>query len=284
MRPTRVRAPASLLVAALLAGCTIVPYESSIGGGLTPRMPAVPFAEDRPHPKDAGDLVLLWSPSGHEATREALVADPGIDEWVALMNAELALPRDIEVVHTECGVENAYYSPDDERVTLCYELLNMVAAVMDNAGLDPDVRDEAIGSAWLFVLFHEVGHALVDMYDLPITGREEDAVDDLAAIVLIDAGAADAVVAAAVFWILTDDGQYSDAKFADEHSLNPQRFYTLLCTVYGSDPQAHADLVEYGYLPYERAQRCPREYGQKDASWTALLAPWRKSAEPTTTG
>lgn len=34
------------------------------------------------------------------------------------------------------------------------------------------------------MLFHELGHAFISLYDLPITGREEDAVDQFAAILL----------------------------------------------------------------------------------------------------
>lgn len=272
---------AAPLVALLLAGCVMELPQQSVGGrtGIDFPEPPALAAPTAPNPRDAGDVLLVWPAEQGEAYasyREAVLADPGVDEWVDLLNTELAMPRDLRIVHTSCGVENAYYSPDDEAVVLCWELLDRIAATMSEAGLEGAELERAIGSAWLFVMFHEAGHALVDFYDLPITGREEDAVDDLATLVFIDAGASDAAIAAAVFWILSDDQSYSDAKFADEHSLNPQRFYTILCTVYGSDPAAYSELVEYGYLPHERAQRCPREYEQKDASWGRLLDAWRQ--------
>lgn len=268
-----------LLAALALAGCVIVLPQESVGGeGI--RFPAPPAqAAQAPHARDAGDFVLVWPPDPGErfgGYREAVVAEEGVDDWIDILNGELALPRDLRIAHASCGVENAYYSFDDEQVVLCWELLDRIASTMARAGLREEEVASATGSAWLFVLFHEVGHALVDLYDLPVTGREEDAVDDLATLILIDAGAADAAIAAAVFWILTDDQAYSDAKFADEHSLNPQRFYTILCTVYGSDPSAYGDLVDYEYLPHERAQRCPREYEQKASSWGRLLEPWRR--------
>lgn len=34
--------------------------------------------------------------------------------------------------------------------------------------------------------YHEVGHALVDVLELPITGKEEDAVDQLSTYVLVE--------------------------------------------------------------------------------------------------
>lgn len=275
------RRAALAFVALLLSGCVIELPQEALGDGGNIDFPLPPTPKpSAPHPDDAGDFILEFpagTSPGYEPYREAVTAENGVDDWVALLNAELALPRDLPIVHTSCGVENAYYSFDDEVVVLCWELLDRIAATLRQGGLDGAELEQAIGSAWLFVLFHEVGHALVDLYDLPITGREEDAVDDLATLVLIDAGASDAAIAAAVFWILTDDQSYSDAKFADEHSLNPQRFYTILCTVYGSDPGSYGEIVEYGYLPLERAQRCPREYAQKSASWERLLDPWEKS-------
>ena len=47
-------------------------------------------------------------------------------------------------------------------------------------------RDEAVAGAFIFVFFHELGHALIDVYELPITGREEDAVDQLSTWILTD--------------------------------------------------------------------------------------------------
>lgn len=193
------------------------------------------------------------------------------------MNRELALPQDVRVVHTQCGMENAYYSPDEKAVVLCWELLDRIASVMRDASSGTEELERAMGSAWLFVLFHEVGHALVDVYDLPVTGREEDAVDDLATLTLIEAGASNAAVEASIFWLLSDTGSYSGAQFADEHSLHPQRFYSILCTVYGSDQESWAAIVGHGYLSPERAQRCVLEYERKSESWDRLLDPWRQA-------
>ena len=40
--------------------------------------------------------------------------------------------------------------------------------------------------AMVVFFFHELGHCLIDVWDLPTTGREEDAVDQLAMFVLLD--------------------------------------------------------------------------------------------------
>jgi len=111
---------------------------------------------------------------------------------------------------------------------------------------------------------------------LPITGREEDAVDQLAAWAMIESGAGDDAVLNSAFSYYKSaeraGGQVSVDLMADEHSLSLQRFFNLVCWVYGSDPQKHADLVANGVLPQARAARCPHEYAQLDRSWSTLLS------------
>ena len=50
-----------------------------------------------------------------------------------------------------------------------------------------DKADFVIGNM-LFVGFHEMGHALTDLFHLPTLGRAEDAADSFATIALLDAG------------------------------------------------------------------------------------------------
>lgn len=273
------RRVALLLVGCLLAaGCIDLafPQESSALVSFPPPPPAA-RAQPAAQANDTGDLVLVWDDApSHAATRDALEKDGNVAGWIAALNNLLALPRDVPIRHTECGQENAFYNPETGEVMLCYELLDRIAYTMSNAQIASDEVPRATGDAWLFVAFHEIGHALIDAYSLPVTGREEDAADDLATLLLVHAGASDAALDAAMFWALTQTGEHSAAEFADEHSLNEQRFYAILCTVYGSDPQKDAWLVSEGYLPEERAPRCVVEYHKKDASWSTLLAPWAK--------
>ena len=128
----------------------------------------------------------------------------------------------------------------------------------------------------MFVFFHELGHGLIDLYDLPVTGKEEDAVDDFSTLLLIETDLADYAIRAAEYWSVSDSGEYDPLSFADEHSLSAKRFYSILCLVYGSDPDAYAGLVTEGYLPLSRAQRCPAEYQQKLDAWETLLELWAK--------
>lgn len=190
---------------------------------------------------------------------------------------QLRLPQDLPVSFEECGEQNAYYNTESRSITMCYELFTQLGEMF----ADPDSTDEEVGQAILgaafFIFLHEFGHGLVDLLDLPITGKEEDAVDDFATLVLINAGE-DMAAASAIshFGTLADQyesGDSGDLAFWDEHSLNAQRVYSITCLLYGSDPESYAELVGDDGLPEDRAARCPDEYRQKSRAWDKLLGP-----------
>lgn len=241
---------------------------------------SAPSAEEEAGEPDHGDLILTWpapTEPDSQAYQDAFRDAQTFSVTVELLNAILRFPYDIQVEHVECDEANAFYDPNTRQVVLCYEMLALIGDIFD----DPSFTDEdytyTVSSAWLWIFFHELGHALVDAYDLPITGREEDAVDDLATLTWIDLGAPGAALSAAFFWYGLDDGEYTEVDFADEHSLTRQRFFQTMCTVYGTAPTDYQWLVEDGHLPPDRAERCPSEYQQKDDAWTELLEPWMKT-------
>lgn len=228
---------------------------------------------------DRGDFVTAWEPSEtqlQEGLMDALRDTQLFEQLAEALNDGLKLPKDLPIVHLACGEENAAYDPAQGAVLMCYELLEKIGTLAAQDGAPDEEVGNRVIATWLFVFFHELGHGLIDLYDLPITGREEDAVDDFSTVLLIEAGASEFAIRAAEFWALTDPGMYDELSYADEHSLNSQRFFSILCTVYGSDPDTYESIVTEGYLPVERAQRCPGEYMQKLNSWTKLLEPWAK--------
>jgi hypothetical protein len=126
-------------------------------------------------------------------------------------------------------------------------------------------------------LAHEAGHVLVKMLDLPITGREEDAVDGFAIALLLpdpDFGADAAIAIAgslAPYIPLTPLGTMG---FSDAHALPQQRIVQFLCWAYGSDPVRFASLRGKHLVPYPRALHCADEWRQLGRSWSRLLAPY----------
>jgi hypothetical protein len=146
----------------------------------------------------------------------------------------------------------------------------------------PDTdREHAVVASLEFITYHELGHALIDLLGLPITGREEDAADQLSTYLLLTAGDE---VSAVTAWqgaesLRALQGRISELALADEHSLGQQRFYNVLCWIYGSDPERFGTRMKEAGLPQQRATQCPHEFDVMKRAWDALLAPTVRPAD-----
>lgn len=241
-------------------------------------------------PGDRGDFKVVYAAVKDPDYRELqqIFKDTALfEETVKALNETLALPADVTVALEECGEINAFYDPERRRISMCYELVGAFAE-MFLADAETEEEAEAAGvsvaGATLFIFFHEAGHALIDLYDLPITGKEEDAVDQLATLILLEAGedGENAALDGASSFLTEeeeaseDEAGFEELAFWDEHSLDEQRFYNIICWLYGKDPEGYAYLVEDETLPEERAGSCPGEYERMSKAWDTLLEPYVK--------
>ncbi|MCB1612651.1 MAG: hypothetical protein KDI60_12985 [Xanthomonadales bacterium] len=127
-----------------------------------------------------------------------------------------------------------------------------------------------------FVMLHELGHGLVDLYQIPVLGREEDAADRFATWWMSPDGAENGTdaVAAVEWWMAS--GQQSGLKreqlpWWDEHGMDEQRGFQIACLLYGADPQIMEPLAARVGLPPERREKCIAEADSNAASWSAYL-------------
>jgi len=207
-----------------------------------------------------------------------------LEDLAGDVNSSLKLPRDITVVAEQCGRVNATWNSTDSRIKICYELVDLSLRLFgDDESVD---AEQEATNATIGTFFHELSHALISIYDLPFTGREEDVADQLAAFVILEPDAVlknfpdPARVAedyALMFRLWADQrGEVGLSDFAAAHSVNETRMYNLKCWIYGSDPNAHADMITDGRLPADRAAGCQEEFQQLSRAWSKLLAPYLK--------
>ena len=231
---------------------------------------------------DDADFVVrpaVLETGEYTALARQLSEERWLEDVADVLNASLNLPVEIGMRFAECGENNAYYIPDDREIQICIEMFD---GERENFGAFFDTEaelDDAVAGSFLFTVFHEVGHALIDVLEIPFTGREEDAADSLAAWWLIDGddGEESAISGALSFYTDPDEATTLDeSDFADEHSLSQQRYYTLTCLVYGSDTDKYAHLLEEDRLTPERAEQCPAEFERLTATWYTLLNPHLK--------
>jgi putative metallopeptidase DUF4344 len=255
--------------------------------------PATTPAPPPPADVDTGRVVVEWDRILGSALpyASALRRAGAVGRVAAAVNERYALPRDIPVVFSsELEVGPAYIPDvrigDGTRISFIHfpaAFLPVEVAVLRHElrGVRTLRPVRAMIYANEFVVAHELGHALVDQLDIPITGREEDAVDGFAAYLLASTrgfGPRSALSAALLFAGLARTP--TDRDFADEHSLDQQRVYQFLCWIYGSAPRVFAGLVGRDGLPRARARRCPAEWAQVNSSWSRLLEPHLKGAAP----
>jgi len=197
------------------------------------------------------------------------------------LNRSLILPNDIRIKTKDCGEVNAFYDAGEQSVTVCYELMEHFYKVFRSDGLNDEKAYDKMFDAVRFAFLHEIGHTLIDTYNLPVTGNEEDAADRCSSFINLTEFGEDGVnamfAAAEAFSIESKNGSSDKRNPADEHLLQEQRFYNSICLLYGSNTEKYAYMLEENYLPRERAARCPQEYERTVDSWSSLLAPWRKS-------
>lgn len=161
-------------------------------------------------------------------------------------------------------------------------LLWPAAWVSAQTGFEMPEDQEAasfISNEVLATFYHELGHAFIDVLGLPVLGKEEDAADHLSVILMNEIWQEDSAAAIlasdATAYALQAEQVASgggEPAYADEHSLDMQRYYTVVCLFYGANPEVRQSLADDLGLPPERAERCPGEWDSAAASWALVLA------------
>ncbi len=247
------------------------------------KVPSDSDASADPRYSDKGDFVVV-RPNAAAARFQKLErqvqSEKLLEKAADQLNRALVLPADITLQVKDCGEQNAFYDANERNVTICYELMQRFYDTFKKGKAPDETASEKMFDAIRFVFLHEIGHALIDVYKLPVAGNEEDAADRLSAFVNLKELGEDGVravfAAADAFAIESKFSKTTTRNLADEHLLQEQRFYNSLCMIYGSDPEKYSNIVSDGYLPKERAVRCQNEFKRTVESWTVLLEPWRK--------
>jgi hypothetical protein len=207
----------------------------------------------------------------HEKFRDFIEKNGMYEQMSVALNRVFRFPQLVTIHWVDCGMVNAFWDGND-RIVMCYELVDQLAELFAPKLKDKQQLKAAVMSALMFTFFHELGHGAIAMFKLPAVGREEDAVDQLAALVLLKAGKdgpAMALLGAEFFHLWAQTGKKTP--YFDEHALDDQRFYNVLCLIYGSDTTKFAKMVGDQALPESRAKRCTTEYTKISAAWDTLL-------------
>src|SRR5947208_218613 len=97
-------------------------------------------------------------------------------EQLSQFLSPLRLPHRLTLTTVECGTANAFYQPSLWQISMCYEMIEAIEHIAPKRGEPSDFSyEEVVVGAIVGVLLHESGHAVFDMLNVPVFGREEDA-------------------------------------------------------------------------------------------------------------
>lgn len=194
--------------------------------------------------------------------------------------APIYLPNPVKLQTVGCdGVINAHFWQN--AIQVCYEYFDWIfqnTPKVAKAGLSP--HDAMIGPT-VDVFLHETGHAILQLLDIPIFAREEDAADYIALIIMLEFSKEDArrlILGASI--ISGHDAKQEQEKnpalaaLADMHSLPAVRYFNRWCMAYGMDPVLFADAIELGLLTPGRASHCKYEYSYNADAFKRLISPY----------
>ena len=150
-------------------------------------------------------------------------------------------------------------------------------------GMDFAMHDAA------YTMYHEIGHTLVGEFELPVLGKEEDAADALAVIMLLnddedEVEASNTLIDSSDGWyfnaVKANRSSVEDLSYYDEHSLDIQRAYAMVCMMVGDKPEVFKETADNYELDQDRQDGCAETYQQAFNSWTKLLEPHVVGATP----
>jgi hypothetical protein len=195
-----------------------------------------------------------------------------IGKMAAHLDGALRLPRVMPIEVKDCGVVNAFYSSSRHAITICHEFWDDTLALFKRGGASDAQALELTYGTVVFAFFHEFGHALVGEFELPITGKGEDAADEIATIILgfTDDGRKAALEGAEWFRTMAKEPDHSNV-FWDEHSFDEQRVISITCLLYGSAPDTYAPLMKKMAIPEARLAKCVRDYKDRLHAWATML-------------
>jgi hypothetical protein len=131
----------------------------------------------------------------------------------------------------------------------------------------------------IHVLAHELGHALIREFDLPVLTNEEEIAETFGTLLVAEAfpdRAGEIILDRARSQRLeAEQDGLTDEAMMSEHPPDLRRAYRAICTLYGTDPERFANLPEQFGLSQDAADGCADSVPELMRGWRRVLASLR---------
>jgi hypothetical protein len=172
--------------------------------------------------------------------------------------------------------------------TMLVALVALLSTAITAWAQDDNFSEDDIAAALEFsmgdaayTMYHEIGHMLVHELGLPVLGKEEDAADTLAVIMLLnddsDENSYIRLIDAADGWYFKahnqDISSMADLAYYDEHSLNIERAYAMACMMLGKDQDYFGSVGDFYNIDQDSRDSCAYTYEEAETAWNSVLEP-----------
>ena len=223
--------------------------------------------------------IQTYFPASNGADKRAQEVIKSVELQIQNLVDELPIESNLQIKYG--AKEGPFFDPELMEIHISYEFVTEVINRFkkDNYQETGVTALEATQDAILHTLGHEYAHAFIFANQVVVLGKEEDAADTLATLLLIHSfeNGTEIALSAADLFSLEDEEikEFDDDYFWDEHRLDAQRYFSTLCLIYGSDPDRYADIIPKEQLSIERDRYCEYEYFRQTENWDRLKERYR---------
>ncbi|HLD02931.1 MAG TPA: DUF4344 domain-containing metallopeptidase [Candidatus Nanoarchaeia archaeon] len=183
------------------------------------------------------------------------------------LNGVMLLPKDVTIIVKECNCAEfgPFYNITDSSIVIPYEFILYLYGRCNNSNIPKDKINKVVNDILLFVLFHEMGHALHEMPGLSYVSSEyerEALADAISVLILINSDLGESAINAMSYFLLSKS-EKKELDYWGRHPPAEQRVFNILCLIYGSDNDKYSALTtlpQFGNDLKEQTENCKETY------------------------
>ncbi len=227
-------------------------------------------------PAAAAQVHIRYDTTAKFAAVRDMLQRHKVLEKAQLFISPLRLPRELTIRGAECGASSLPYDAKTGVITICYEAIADVQDLAKGAASNQAQLATLVTGGVIEEVLHRMALAILEVFDVPVWGREEDAADLLGAFIMLkfDERTARVAIIGAAQLFVSATSALGKVDYVSDVSTPAQRFYNFLCIAYGGDRRDFQGIVDNGFLPNSRAGRCQDEYNAVRKAFDLRLMPY----------
>jgi hypothetical protein len=222
----------------------------------------IPAASAQTSPVAAEQVHARYEASQKFAAVRDMLQRHKVLERAQVFMSPLRLPRELTIRTAECASPSVPFDAGNGIITICYEAITGVEDLAKGATSSSDDLAVLVTGGVIEEMLHRMSEAILQVFEVPVWGKEADAADLLGAFLMLkfDERAARVAIIGASRLFVYATSALGKVDYVSEVSPPAQRFYNFLCIAYGGERRAFQGVVDNDFLPKSRARRCGKEY------------------------